>query len=77
MYAATNDIIYPTQLESFSVDGIAVSMRNLRRYSQFRQINGLSEIKPIGLVPTMTNLNTNAHMANLNELKKAGLPIVR
>ena len=77
IYAATNAIIYPTQLESFSVDGIAASMKNLRRYSQYRQVNGLSEIKPIGLVPTMTNLNTNEHMANLNELKKAGLPILR
>ncbi len=77
IYAATSAILYPTQLESFSVDGIAGSMKNLRRYSQYRGVNNLPEIKPIGLVPTMTNLNTNEHTANLNELHKAGLPILR
>lgn len=77
IYAATSHIVYPTQLESFSVDGIAASLKNLKRYTQYRQVNGLPEITPVGIVPTMTNLNTNEHTANLNELNKAGLQILR
>jgi chromosome partitioning protein len=77
IYSATSAIIYPTQLESFSVDGIAASMKNLRRYSQYRQLNGMSEILGIGIVPTITNLNTNEHVANLRELGKTNLPILK
>lgn len=68
IYLASDRMIYPTQLERGSLEGVAESFQYRKRYSDFRVASGLSPIEPIGIVPTMTNLGTNEHADNHKDI---------
>jgi cellulose biosynthesis protein BcsQ len=65
IYLASNALLYPTQLERGSLEGVAESFDYRQRYSDFREASGLTPIRALGIVPTMTNLGTNEHADNL------------
>jgi chromosome partitioning protein len=68
IYLASHAMLYPTQLERGSLEGVAESFEYRQRYSDFRVASGLSPIQALGIVPTMTNLNTNEHADNLKDI---------
>lgn len=78
IYIATDALVYPTQLETWSVQGLAHSFRHREQYSKFRQSLGFAPIHVLGIVPTMTNLNTLEHAENLRDIRSnAPAPVWR
>jgi chromosome partitioning protein len=69
IYQASDWMIYPTQLEFPSVEGLKGSFEYRKRYSRLRLAYGLPPIEALGIVPTMTNLGTNEHAFNMGDIK--------
>jgi len=72
---ATDVILYPTQLEVYSLEGLKQSMSVLRDYTTIRSSFGLPSIEVLGIVPTMTSLRTTEHRANLLSVGKIKVPV--
>ena len=75
IYMATDMIIYPTQLEVYSLEGLKQSMSVLRDYTTIRSSFNLPAIEVMGIVPTMTTLRTTEHRANLESVGKSRVPV--
>jgi chromosome partitioning protein len=71
IYMATDGIIYPTKLETWSFDGLRESVTHKDQFNPIRAQYGLPEIRVLGIVPTMTRLQTVEHSENLSLLRKA------
>lgn len=69
IYMATDYIIYPTELEDLSLDGLANSLQHKTKANSSRTGRGLSEIQVMGIQPTMYRV-TNAHDYNFQLLLK-------
>lgn len=69
IYMATDHLIYPTELEDLSLDGLAESIRHKTKANSNRAAKQLGDIQVMGIQPTMYRL-TNAHDYNLQELAK-------
>lgn len=69
IYMATDSLIYPTELENLSIDGLAESIRHKSKANLSRQGRGLGEIKVLGIQPTMWR-KLDVHDYNLQELLK-------
>lgn len=69
-YFASNYILYPTECENLSLDGLAETMRNLSSQNEERQRLHLGHIDCLGIQPTMYRVNTNGHDYGLSLLTK-------
>lgn len=69
IYLATDAIIYPTKCEFLSFDGLVESFEHRDMMQQARARWGLSDIRVMGIVPTMVRSSTLVHQENLNKLK--------
>ena len=69
IYMATDFIIYPTELEHLSLDGLANSLQHKMKANVSRSGRGLNEIQVLGIQPTMYRV-TNAHDYNFQLLLK-------
>ena len=49
IYLASDAMLYPTQLEYGSLEGVAESFEYRQRYSEFRVGAGLRPIQPLGI----------------------------
>ncbi len=61
IYLATDGIIYPTECEHLSLDGLASSLRHKDMARTMRDDADLEDIKVIGIVPNKYRVNTLAH----------------
>jgi chromosome partitioning protein len=61
IYVATDYMIYPTQCELLSLEGLAKSVQRLDILNRNKVMNGLPEAKMIGIQPTMYDVRTKAH----------------
>lgn len=77
VYIATDYIIYPTQLEHFSMEGLRESLGVMGSYTGVRASLQRPPIQMLGVVPTMTRLNTQEHSLNFGDLQNAGLALFR
>ncbi len=68
IYMATDGIIYPTKCESWSFDGLRESLTHKDQFSPIRNNYDLSDIKVLGVVPTMFRGRTLEHQDNLRLL---------
>ena len=71
IYMASDGLLYPTQLEHFSLDGIKQTTKNRRSWDAVRAEQNLPPTRLLGIVPNMTNLNTGEHVNNLQNLRTA------
>jgi chromosome partitioning protein len=70
IYMATDGIIYPTKCEAWSFDGLRESFNHKDQFSPIRQQYNLSEIRVLGIVPTMYRGKTLEHQDNLRRLQE-------
>ncbi len=66
---ASDGILYPTQLETFSIDGLMNSLTVKDEIGGYRQSLGYAPIEIYGVVPTMANMNTIEHSENFKTLQ--------
>lgn len=71
IYMTTDSIIYPTLLEKWSFDGLRESIAHKSQFDPLRKQYNLGEIEMMGIVPTMTRMQTLEHQDNLDQLTKA------
>lgn len=65
----TDAIVYPTKLETWALDGVRESMWHVQGINDYFEENNIrSAVKSGGIVPTMTELGTLEHAANLELL---------
>lgn len=69
IYMATDYVIYPTRLEYLSFDGLAKSIDHLAQANAEREQRRVPLIQVMGIVPTMTRMNTLEHQENLESLR--------
>lgn len=69
IYLATDAILYPTKCEFLSFDGLVESFNHRQMIQPTRERYGLSELKVMGIIPTMFRSSTLVHQENLNKLK--------
>ena len=70
IYMATDYIIYPTELEYYSVRGLIASIQSRRGFSQDRLKFSRSEITMLGVIPNKYRKATLEHTENLEALQK-------
>lgn len=70
IYMATDHLIYPTELEDLSLDGLAESIKHKTKANANRTAKGLNAIQVMGIQPTMYRV-TNGHDYHLQQLMKA------
>lgn len=68
IYFTTDYILYPTECEALSLDGLNGSIAHMRAINKQRVANGMPEIQLLGIQPTMYRTNTNAHDEGLRLL---------
>ncbi len=69
IYIASDALIYPTQAQSLSLDGLAKSVARMASLNKTRQEFGMGGAQLIGVVPTMVR-NTSAHAYGLDLIEK-------
>jgi chromosome partitioning protein len=77
---ATDYIVYPTQCEDLSLEGLAKSTKHMKQQNQIRRANGLGAARIGGVLPMMYDANTNAHKHGMGVIvkhfgDKVGAPI--
>jgi len=75
IYIATDYMIYPTQLEYFSLAGLKQSIDVLEEASLIRQSRRMAPIEILGVVPTMTSLKTIEHRMNMQSVGSLGISV--
>jgi chromosome partitioning protein len=70
IYLATDALLYPTELETFSLNGLLSTIRNHERFRQSRQSMFGKDIAFGGIIPTKFRRQTVEHGANLEALQK-------
>jgi len=71
IYMASDGLIHPTTLESFSLHGLGSSIRNQASYDAIRTSQGLPPTVTLGVIPNLTSLQTTEHSANWRHLVDA------
>lgn len=71
IYLATDGIIYPTECESFALDGLAMSVNRRQNFDPLRQQISRHPIEIVGIVPNKYERNTVLHNEHLKVLLKA------
>lgn len=71
IYLATDGIIYPTECESFSLDGLAMSVNRRQNFDPLRQQISRHPIEIVGIIPNKYERNTVLHNEHLKLLLKA------
>lgn len=70
LFLATQHIIYPTEVNYLSFDGLVASIQSTTGYSNKKQESGLEEIKLTGIIPTKYRAKTLEHQEKFKALKK-------
>lgn len=70
MYQATSSILFPSECEALSLNGLANTTIRTGNYSQQRKQAGLPGIQILGVQPTMYDARTNAHDYGLNQIQE-------
>lgn len=70
IYMATNAIVYPTECEYLSLDGLVQSLSHKDMVQPTRQQWGLDTLEVMGIVPMKYRAKTLLHMRNLKSLQK-------
>lgn len=70
IYMATTSIMYPTECEYLSLDGLVQSLQHKDQLQPTRNQWGLSSIEVMGIVPMKYRRTTVLHNQNLETLKK-------
>lgn len=61
IYMATDYMVYPTQCELLSMEGLAKSIQHMNKLNNNRRALGLPDAELLGIQPTMYDVRTNAH----------------
>jgi chromosome partitioning protein len=69
IYAATDMLLFPTQLERWSMLGLFEAIKRLDEANKIRVANDLTEIGVVGVIPTLARMNTILHQENLQVLR--------
>ena len=70
IYMATDFIIYPSMLESWSFDGLNESMAHLRDFNSHVQMRGMRDpVIEAGIVPNLVEMRTLEHRENHDLLR--------
>lgn len=70
IYMATHSIVYPTECEYLSLDGLVQSLSHKEQLQPTRKQWGLSSIEIMGIVPMKYRSSTVLHKRNLESLRK-------
>lgn len=70
IYMATHYIVYPTECEYLSLDGLVQSLSHKDQVQPTRQQWGLSNIEVMGIVPMKFRAKTILHKRNLQSMKQ-------
>lgn len=70
IYMATHAIVYPTECEFLSLDGLVQSLTHKEALQPTRDQTGMPEIDIMGIVPTKYRASTVLHNYNLNNLRR-------
>ena len=70
IYIATEYVVYPTELEFYSFNGLVNSVTARQSFSSERVKYGRTEITILGIVPTRFRKKTLQHIENLNALQQ-------
>lgn len=70
IYMATDYIIIPTMMEFLGINGMVQSMEHASMFIDNKKAMQLSPLQVMGVVPTMTRLQTVEHSENLAELQE-------
>jgi chromosome partitioning protein len=70
VFLATQHIIYPTEVNYLSFDGLVASIQSTTGYSKKKLESGLEEIRLTGIIPTKFRANTLEHQEKFKALKK-------
>jgi chromosome partitioning protein len=70
IYMATNSIVYPTECEYLSLDGLRYSIIHKNQLQPTREQWGLSSLEIMGIVPMKYRSSTVLHNQNLESLRK-------
>lgn len=66
---ASDGVIYPTEANMLSLDGLSESIKHVKGANRERQSNGLAQIKLLGIVPMRTR-RTLEHIENLKDIEE-------
>jgi chromosome partitioning protein len=70
IYLATDDLLYPTLCETYSLNGLVSTIKHQERFSQQRRNATDQETVTMGIVPTMYRSKTVEHSENLAQLQE-------
>ena len=70
IYMATDSIVYPTECEYLSLDGLVQSLKRRDPIQSEREKMGLGIIEIMGIVPTKYRSQTVLHTRNIETLRK-------
>lgn len=71
IYIATDAIVYPTECEYLSLDGLSQSLRHRDELQKIRSQWGIAPLDIMGIVPTKYRASTILHNNNLERLRKS------
>ncbi len=71
IYLASHAIVYPTECEYLSLDGLAQSFKHRDMVQPLRDQQGLGKLDIMGIIPTKYRASTLLHASNLERLQKA------
>lgn len=69
IYMATNSLVYPTECEYLSLDGLIESLKHRNQFQPVRKQWGLSSIEVMGIVPMKYRQSTVLHNQNLETMR--------
>lgn len=67
---ASSGIVYPSEMEFFSLKALEESIRDTTTFSEARAAAMLPPVRSVGIVPTMIRANVIEHQENLRMLKE-------
>lgn len=71
IYLASDYLVYPTQCEKLSIEGLQNSFAQRQKTNASRHVLGLGEIQIAGIIPTMYRKSTSLHNYNVEALQQA------
>lgn len=69
IYAATQDYVYVTLPEMWSLAGLADTITRVQEYNPFRESKGLPPIRLAAIIPTRVRTRTIEHDENIAEIR--------
>lgn len=71
IYVATDAILYPAEMATLSLDGLAESNKRLGRANRYRRGEGLSPIQNAGIIPNKVRHHTTEHVERHQQVLSA------